>query len=156
MTRRLRDPHTFLRVSKFLHAIHRYIASASRGYRALCVAPSRHRLREEQLQQRARVVDAACRAERRRLPVRDDATGRQQSSGDLNGDGHADLVTANQNSGDVTVLLGYGDGTFAVADRHATARYTEAIAVADLDGDGRADIAAVGSSGYSVLLNATP
>ena len=31
---------------------------------------------------------------------------------DLNGDGHLDLVVANHESGDVSVLLGRGDGTF--------------------------------------------
>src|SRR5438876_8540180 len=32
--------------------------------------------------------------------------------GDLNGDGRPDLVTANESSFTVSVLLGYGDGTF--------------------------------------------
>jgi len=34
---------------------------------------------------------------------------------DFNGDGNADLVVANQNSDDVSVLLGNGDGTFQAA-----------------------------------------
>ncbi|MFB7337742.1 FG-GAP repeat domain-containing protein, partial [Streptomyces adustus] len=33
--------------------------------------------------------------------------------GDFNGDGKPDLVTANYESGSVSVLLGNGDGTFA-------------------------------------------
>ena len=32
--------------------------------------------------------------------------------GDLNGDGHPDLVVANEWSGNVSVLLGNGDGSF--------------------------------------------
>ncbi|ETX06828.1 MAG: hypothetical protein ETSY2_14765 [Candidatus Entotheonella gemina] len=31
---------------------------------------------------------------------------------DLNGDGHADLVTANRTSNDVSILLGRGNGIF--------------------------------------------
>ncbi len=35
--------------------------------------------------------------------------------GEFNGDGHVDLVVANHGSGDVTVLLGAGDGTFSAS-----------------------------------------
>ena len=38
---------------------------------------------------------------------------------DLDGDGAADLVTANFNSDDVSVLLGNGDGTFQAAKAFA-------------------------------------
>jgi hypothetical protein len=37
--------------------------------------------------------------------------------GDFNGDGRLDLATVNQNSNDVSVLLGNGDGTFQPAQR---------------------------------------
>ena len=39
--------------------------------------------------------------------------------GDVNGDGRPDLVTANNGSGDVSVLLGAGDGTFQLQARFA-------------------------------------
>jgi FG-GAP repeat protein len=37
---------------------------------------------------------------------------RSVAMGDFNGDGKLDLAVANQNSNDVSVLLGNGDGTF--------------------------------------------
>ena len=43
--------------------------------------------------------------------------------GDVNGDGRPDLVTANYDSGDVSVLLGNGDGTFQPQARFAAGAY---------------------------------
>jgi len=70
---------------------------------------------------------------------------------DLNNDGSLDLVLANcgaafgfcPGNGSVGVLLGKGDGTFATAatyDVGAFPNSPEAIAVADLDGDGNPDV----------------
>lgn len=77
--------------------------------------------------------------------------------GDFNGDGKRDVVTANSNTDNVSLLLGNGGGGFGVAsifDLGATANFPIAGASADLNGDGRADVvtANFGSSNISVLL----
>lgn len=71
------------------------------------------------------------------------------ASGDLNGDGVADLVVANRNPG-VSVLLGLGGGNFGPAILLDTQLDipTYSVAVADLNHDGKADIAAVGDDSY--------
>jgi len=67
--------------------------------------------------------------------------------GDFDQDGRADLVTANPwlddtcvdaGGGDVTVLLGHGDGTFAAGVSYAPD--SRSVAVGDFDQDGRADL----------------
>jgi hypothetical protein len=60
--------------------------------------------------------------------------------GDFNGDGKADLVTAN-NSGTVSVLLGNGDGTFKKKLTYGTAGSSTSIVVGDFNGDGKPDLA---------------
>jgi uncharacterized protein (TIGR03437 family) len=76
--------------------------------------------------------------------------------GDFNGDGKLDLVTANANSNNLTVLLGNGAGGFAAAPGSPVAVGASPIfvAVADLNGDGRLDIVAVnsGDNTLTVLL----
>jgi len=70
------------------------------------------------------------------------------ATGDFNGDGKTDLVVANQcessancNNGNVGVLLGNGDGTFAAAQDYVSGgNSTSGITVSDLDGDGRMDL----------------
>lgn len=80
--------------------------------------------------------------------------------GDFNGDGIPDLAVTNQNNGapnlgSVTVLLGHGDGTFApTAASPTTGANPNSVAVADFNGDGKADlvVANAGSNTISVLL----
>ena len=76
------------------------------------------------------------------------------ATGDFNGDGKADLVTANYGSNNVSVLLGNGDGTFQSAVNYAVS-YPYSVAVGDFNGDGKLDLVTAnyyGSNTVSVLL----
>ena len=94
------------------------------------------------------------------------ATGRSPQSvaiADLNGDGRPDLVTANYGAGTVSVLLnttapGATTPSFATAQNFATGLAPVAVAIADLNGDGKPDLIVANrdSSTVSVLLNTTP
>lgn len=75
---------------------------------------------------------------------------------DVNRDGVPDLVTANPGSGDVSVLLGNGDGSFQPGRTFAVGTAPAAVAGMDLNGDGIVDLitANSGSNDVSVLLGA--
>ncbi len=81
------------------------------------------------------------------------------ASADFNGDGRPDIVTTNYDpetaSGDVTVLLGLGDGTFQSAVHYAAGDRPFAVVTGDFNGDGRPDIAVVNqfSNNVSIFLN---
>jgi hypothetical protein len=74
---------------------------------------------------------------------------------DLNGDGKNDVVVSNKYDGDVSVFLGYGDGTFQTPVTYGTASFPSSVAIGDLNGDGKPDLAVANqtSSSVSVLLN---
>ena len=87
----------------------------------------------------------------------DYATDKQPASlalGDLNGDGILDVVTANNDSNQphwrssMSVLLGTGDGSFAPHVDYPTGTISFAVALGDLNGDGKLD-AVVGNFGGS-------
>jgi uncharacterized protein (TIGR03437 family) len=77
------------------------------------------------------------------------------AAGDLNGDGKPDVVTANRDSGSLTVLLNQGKGTFTAAPTVSLAppgqgsAGTDSVVIADLNGDGKMDVAAANSSGFA-------
>jgi hypothetical protein len=81
--------------------------------------------------------------------------------GDFNGDGKVDLAVANYGEstgygGDVSVLLGNGDGTFQKAVNYTAGGTPVSLAVGDFNSDGQPDLAIViGMHGVSVLLNTT-
>ena len=78
---------------------------------------------------------------------------------DFNGDGKLDLAALTPYNG-VFIFLGNGDGTFKTAVGYSTVdpnypSKTDAVgmAVGDLNGDGKLDIAVTENSGMAVLLN---
>ncbi|MFN4251870.1 FG-GAP repeat domain-containing protein [Deinococcus sp.] len=76
-------------------------------------------------------------------------------TGDLNGDGRLDAFTSNAGSGDVSILLGNGDGTLQPATSVAVGAGPESIDRADLNGDGQLDLITANrtANSVSVLLN---
>ncbi len=79
------------------------------------------------------------------------------AAADVNGDGNTDLAVANSTSGNVSVLLGNGDGTFQAQQTFAingiVASSPSAVALGDINGDGRADlVVADQANGAAVTL----
>lgn len=72
--------------------------------------------------------------------------------GDLNGDGHPDLVTTNQPSNTVSVLLGYGDGTFGAVMPYPTGNQPVSVAIADFNVDGFPDVVTSNYIGGSISM----
>jgi hypothetical protein len=85
---------------------------------------------------------------------------RSVAIGDLNADGKPDLVTANagfgpDHFGTVSVLLGNGNGTFGPKSEYGTGTSSQSVAIGDLNGDGKPDLAVANyssSNTVSVLL----
>lgn len=79
--------------------------------------------------------------------------------GDLNGDGNTDLATANFDVGanTISVLLNRGGGSFQAKHDYRTGRGPVSVAIGDLNGDGKPDLATAnngeGVNTVSVLLN---
>ena len=76
-------------------------------------------------------------------------------SGDLNGDGFPDLVSANAPAGNVSVRLSNGDGTFGTSSLYAVGSGPRSVAACDIDGDGDLDLAVANSlaTTVSILMN---
>jgi hypothetical protein len=77
---------------------------------------------------------------------------RSVAIGDFNGDGRQDLAVANFSSGDVSILLGNGDGSFSAATNFAVGVTPFSVMVGDFNGDGRPDLAAANSSSNNVSI----
>jgi hypothetical protein len=54
---------------------------------------------------------------------------------DFNGDGIADLATANSGSATVSVMLGKGDWSFTIASNVAVGNFPVSLAVGDFNGN---------------------
>ncbi len=75
------------------------------------------------------------------------------AAGDFNGDSHLDIAATNFSSGNVSVLLGTGIGTFQVPVTYGTATNPVAITTGDYNGDGKLDLAVVGSRSATPIVN---
>ena len=71
---------------------------------------------------------------------------------DLNSDGHADLVVADQGNNTISVFLGNGDGTFQNRTDYPTGSAPVSVAFGDFNGDGAEDIAVANLTGNSVTV----
>jgi sugar lactone lactonase YvrE len=81
------------------------------------------------------------------------AVGRPVLVQDFNGDGHPDILLADELGASMTVLLGNGDGTFAVSPQGVfyTTYGNDPVVAGDFNGDGIPDLA-VGGGYYLVIL----
>jgi hypothetical protein len=80
---------------------------------------------------------------------------RHVASADLDLDGDADLVVANNDSNTVSVLVTNGTGSFALAASLPTGSFDpEGIVAVDLDGDHDADLAVAADDDASIAQNA--
>jgi hypothetical protein len=74
------------------------------------------------------------------------------TTGEFNGDGLPDLVTASPNTNSVSMFLGNGDGTFSQLSDIPVGRSPIAVTVGDMNGDGFADIVTANSSSSNVSI----
>ncbi|MEQ1802501.1 MAG: FG-GAP-like repeat-containing protein [Gammaproteobacteria bacterium] len=59
---------------------------------------------------------------------------------DINADGFPDIVTSNSHADNLSVLLGNGAGSFALASAPATGHWPKAVSAVDLNKDGKLDL----------------
>ncbi len=71
---------------------------------------------------------------------------------DMDRDGRLDLVVINNADDDVSIFLGQQGRAFAPARRFPTGRSPNGLAIADLNGDGRLDVATANLAGSTTVL----
>jgi hypothetical protein len=88
-------------------------------------------------------VDISLAGSTRTIPV-------SIALGDLDGDGHTDIVCATVETSSVSVLLGRGNAAFAAKVEYATGAKPVALALGDLSGDGKLDLVTANSDAKTV------
>ncbi|MBB6689843.1 VCBS repeat-containing protein [Cohnella xylanilytica] len=76
----------------------------------------------------------------------------RSSVGDLNNDGHQDLILMDLAAKKIVALIGNGDGTFQPPLPVDDGKVSKGAAIADFDGDGYPDVAYSNASGNSVVV----
>ena len=74
------------------------------------------------------------------------------AAGDLNGDGHVDLVVGSADSSQSAILSGHGDGSFDSPRWFDPGCQAYALAVGDFNDDGAMDIATAWAKGNVVTV----
>jgi hypothetical protein len=77
---------------------------------------------------------------------------RSVTSADFNGDDKPDLVTANNYSDSVSVLLGVGDGSFGTQTGYATGSFPGSVVSEDFNGDLKPDLAVANENADTVSI----
>ena len=74
--------------------------------------------------------------------------------GDFNNDNRLDIIVTNSVDKNVSVFLGYGNGSFATQTTYSTGSYPQSVAVGDFNDDQKLDIVVANSfdDDVSVLL----
>ena len=74
------------------------------------------------------------------------------ATGDFNGDGHTDLVVADEGNATISVFLGNGDGTFRQRTDYAVGNSPVWVSTGDFNGDGVLDLAVANKTDGTVSV----
>ena len=74
------------------------------------------------------------------------------AAADFNGDGHPDLVVADEGNATISVFLGNGDGTFGARTDYAVGNSPVWVATGDFNGDGVLDLAVANKADDTVSI----